>query len=198
MPRLSKMLSGLVVVLSGPSGVGKTTISRCLMRDPLFRFSISATTRPPRENEKDGVDYHFLSLEEFRAKISADGFVEYVEVYEGVLYGTLRAPLDEAVASGEVMLLDIDVDGSEKIRAMNYPLLRIFISPPDYDELAKRLKGRGTDDEKSIEKRMKRWKKEMECGTSFDLKVVNDDLGACIESVHRAIAARYLRGPTED
>lgn len=174
---------GTVLILSGPSGSGKSTLtSRALTEFPTLTFSISCTTRAPRGAEKDGVDYYFLTREKFEEHIAAGDFLEYACVH-GNFYGTLRSEVAKRVEEGKDVLLDIDVQGAEKIlkKAENDPLLArcvetLFIAPPSYTELERRLRGRGTDSEESIVKRLGNARKEMECFHKYGFLIINDDV----------------------
>ena len=144
--------SGKLVVFSAPSGSGKTTLVHHLLQQGLpIGFSISATSRPPRGKEKDGVDYFFMSENSFREKIAEDAFLEYEEVYEGTFYGTLRSEVDRLWKTGKSVLFDIDVVGGLNVKRQ-YPdqCLALFIQPPSLSELEKRLRRRGTDNEKKL------------------------------------------------
>ncbi len=178
-----------LAVLSAPSGGGKTTIVRRLLEDnSSFGVSISCTTRRPRKGEEDGVHYYFLSESEFRAKIAEGGFVEWAEVH-GHLYGTPVTELERLWALGKQILFDIDVQGGINIKK-KYPdnTLLIFISPPDFQVLEQRLRSRGTDDEKTVEKRLKNGIKETNIAKeSYDNFVVNDDLDSAVADVERII-----------
>lgn len=170
-----------IVVLTAPSGAGKTTIAHRLMETvPEARFSVSATTRPPREGEADGVDYFFLSDEAFRARIVEGAFLEYQEVYPGVLYGTLRAEI-ERVAEDGAALLDIDVKGALNVKRLyGDRCLTVFIQPPSLAVLAERLQGRETETETSLAARLERARHEIEYATEFDAVIVNDDLDTAV------------------
>ena len=166
---------GRMVLISGPSGCGKSTIIQRLVSDERVEFSVSATTRPIREGEVDGVDYHFLSREEFRAKVEVGAFVEYAEVY-GNMYGTLRAPMDAAIAARRVFLVEIDVQGALQLRALDEPGVYVFIAPPSFDELKRRLVGRGTESPEVLERRLKKAEDEYRERVKYDHVVINDDL----------------------
>ena len=144
---------GRMVVISGPSGSGKSTICKRLLQDPRVVFSVSATTRKLRPGEVDGRDYHFLSVEEFRQRIARGEFIEHAEVY-GNLYGTLREPLAQAIDSGRLYLLEIDVQGALQLKALGEPGQYIFIAPPDFEELRRRLKQRNTETPEALERRL--------------------------------------------
>jgi guanylate kinase len=171
-----------MVLISGPSGCGKSTIIQRLVSDERVEFSVSATTRPIREGEVDGVDYHFLSKEEFRAKVEVGAFVEYAEVY-GNMYGTLRAPMDAAIAARRVFLVEIDVQGALQLRALDEPGVYVFIAPPSFDELKRRLVGRGTESPEVLERRLKKAEDEYRERVKYDHVVINDDLDRAVEEV---------------
>ena len=173
---------GRMLVISGPSGSGKSTICRRLLEDPRVTFSISATTRAMRAGEVDGRDYRFLSKEAFSAHVQAGDFIEYAEVH-GNMYGTLRAPMDEAIANGGVFLLEIDVQGALQLRGLDVPGLYVFIEPPNLEILRRRLVGRGTDAPEVIERRLKKAEDEMRERTKYDHVVTNDDLARALGEV---------------
>ena len=178
---------GGLVVLSGPSGVGKTSICKRLAEDERVVLSVSATTRPPRPGEVHGREYFFLTREEFEEKIRRGEFVEYNEVFgNGVLYGSLREELEKGLAlPGRYYLMEIDVKGARNVKEAGYEGRYIFIAPPSLDELLRRLAGRGTDDPASIEERLKKARWEMEQRKYYDRVVVNDDLDRAVEEVRR-------------
>ena len=181
--------SGKLVVFSAPSGSGKTTLVHHLLQQGLpVGFSISATSRPPRGKEKDGVDYFFMSENSFREKIAENAFLEYEEVYEGTFYGTLRSEVDRLWKTGKTVLFDIDVVGGLNVKRQ-YPdqCLALFIQPPSLSELEKRLRGRGTDDEKKIKERLTKATKELDLANQFDKVIVNDDLETAKEEVGKAV-----------
>lgn len=185
------MARGKLIVISAPSGAGKTTIAQTVLAShPSMKFSVSATTRPRRENEADGRDYYFLSKDEFRRRVDAGKFVEWEEIY-GNYYGTLKAELDRCLAEGTHLLFDIDVKGALSIKRHYPEALLIFIRPPSIEMLLDRLKGRKTEDAATIVRRMERAPMEMETGMKFDHQVVNDDLGRAIAEVEK-IVQTYL------
>src|SRR5580765_2550254 len=142
-----------MVVISGPSGSGKSTICRRLLEDPRVVFSVSATTRKQREGEVDGRDYHFLARDEFKKRVERGEFIEHAEVY-GNMYGTLRAPMQQAMKQGKLSLLEIDVQGALQLKALGEPGIYIFIAPPDYEELRRLLVKRNTDTPEMLERRL--------------------------------------------
>ena len=173
------MPTGLLIV-SAPSGSGKSTIVQWLMREhPELRlaFSISATSRPPRGTEQHGVEYFFLSPEEFRQKIQEDAFLEYEEVYEDRFYGTLKEQVERQLAAGQSVVFDVDVKGGLRIKEFyGERAMSLFIQPPSVEELRRRLEGRGTDSPEQIEERLAKAKYEMSFAPRFDHIVVNDNL----------------------
>ena len=173
---------GRMVLISGPSGCGKSTIIQRLISDARVEFSVSATTRPIREGEVEGVDYHFLTAEQFRSKVEEGAFIEYAEVY-GNLYGTLRAPMEAAIAAGRVFLVEIDVQGALQLRALDEPGVYVFISPPSFEELQRRLVGRGTESPEVLERRLKKAEDEYRERVKYDHIVINDELDLAVEQV---------------
>ena len=178
--------NGRMVVISGPSGSGKSTLCKRLLADPRVHFSVSATTRTPRPGEVDGRDYRFLDAETFRRLIREGAFIEHAEVH-GNMYGTLRAPMEEALARGEVYLLEIDVQGALQLRALEEPGLYIFVAPPDMEVLRRRLVGRGTDAPEVIERRLKKAEDEMREQVKYDHVVINNDLERALGEVRHLI-----------
>ena len=173
-------MKGKVLIVSAPSGSGKSTIVNFLMKEhPEFRlaFSVSATSRPPRGQEQDGVDYYFLSEEEFRRHIEADDFLEYEEVYEGRFYGTLKSQVEEKLAAGKNVVFDVDVKGGINIKKYyGEAALSVFIQPPSVEALRERLIGRNTDEMGQIEQRLAKAEYEMSFASQFDRILVNDNL----------------------
>lgn len=173
-------MKGKVLIVSAPSGSGKSTIVNFLMKEhPEFRlaFSVSATSRPPRGQEQDGVDYYFLSAEEFRRHIDADDFLEYEEVYEGRFYGTLKSQVEEKLAAGKNVVFDVDVKGGINIKKYyGEAALSVFIQPPSVEALRERLIGRNTDEMGQIEQRLAKAEYEMSFASQFDRVLVNDNL----------------------
>ena len=180
---------GKVVIFSAPSGSGKTTIVRRLLeRYNQFEFSISATSRAPRGEERDGVDYYFLSLEAFAQKVQEEAFVEWEEVYAGTSYGTLKSEVERIWAKGNVILFDVDVMGGINLkRIFGEKACSIFIMPPSIEELRRRLIGRATDTMEVIEKRVAKAAFEIEKAPQFDHTVVNDDLEQAIEDTRHIL-----------
>lgn len=179
------LMKGKIIIITAPSGAGKTSITRYLLKKyPMLAFSVSAATREPRGREKDGVDYYFLSPEEFRQKIKNDEFVEWEMVYEGKYYGTLKAELQRIWAEGKTPILDIDVKGAIHVQQQcQGKALSIFVLPPSIDELHKRLKARGTESAENIATRLNKATYELSFSHSFNKVVINDVLGeACAET----------------
>jgi len=173
---------GKIVIFSAPSGSGKTTIVRELLkRFPQFEFSVSATSRRPRGQERDGVDYYFLTDEAFMRKVEEGAFVEWEEVYNGTRYGTLRSEVERIWAKGHVILFDVDVMGGINLkRIFGGDACSIFIMPPSIGELRRRLEGRGTDSPEAIERRIGKAEFELGKASEFDHTVVNDRLDEAV------------------
>jgi len=185
---------GKAVIFSAPSGAGKTTIVRHLLGHPELNlaFSISATTRPPRGTEQDGVDYHFLTVEAFKARIDSGALLEWEEVYPGKFYGTLHAELERLWAAGKTVVFDVDVVGGANLRRLlGDSALAVFIQPPSLDVLRQRLERRGTDAPERIEERLAKAEWELEQHVHFDKVLINDDLAAA-----QAQALEWLRAYT--
>jgi guanylate kinase len=175
---------GKMLVISGPSGSGKTTICKRLLQDPRVRFSISATTRAPRPGEIPGRDYHFVSREAFKSKMAAGEFIESADVY-GNMYGTLRKPMEEALERGEVYLLEIDVQGALQLKTLGEPGIYVFIAPPDFEELRRRLTARKTEAPEVLERRLQKAEDEWRERTKYDFIVVNDEVERAASEVRR-------------
>ncbi len=178
------MERGKLIVISAPSGCGKTTITNAILeRHPEFTFSVSATTRPKRHNEKHGKHYFFLTKEEFDQAIENNALVEWEKIY-GNFYGTLKSVVDEALAQGKILMFDVDVNGGLSIKKQ-YPedAVLIFIEPPGLEDLKKRLRRRNTEDDEQLNQRLERVPMELETGKLYDYSVVNDDLKKAIDEV---------------
>lgn len=192
---MSPVRRGILIILSSPSGAGKSTLSRRLLElDPEVRFSISATTRPPRPGERDGVEYLFKQRPEFEAMVQAGQMLEHAEVF-GNLYGTPRAPVEAAVASGLDVLFDVDWQGGQQIRAsdLREAAVSIFILPPSIAALEARLCGRGQDTPEVVARRMATSRDEISHWAEYDYVLVNENLKQCEEELRAIIAAERLR-----
>ncbi|MBQ3005080.1 MAG: guanylate kinase [Clostridia bacterium] len=184
---------GTLIIFSGPSGSGKDTVlNELLQKHDDVKLSISATTRKPRENEVDGVHYYFISKEDFEKKIDDNEMLEYA-VYGDNYYGTPKAPVDKWLTEGKTVILKIEVQGAEKIRKMYPEALSIFIMPPSLAVLEKRIRGRQSEKEEDIIKRLSIAKNELERACEYDFAVINDDLDDAVEDVASIIKAEKLR-----
>lgn len=186
---------GLLLILSSPSGAGKSTLSRRLLEaDPEVRFSISATTRPPRPGEQEGQDYFFKSRREFEAMVAAGEMLEHAEVF-GNLYGTPRAPVEAAIARGQDVLFDVDWQGGQQIRhsTLRDAVVSVFILPPSIAELESRLRARGLDTDRVVAERMARSRDEISHWAEYDYVLINENLAQCEAELKAIIAAERLR-----
>ncbi len=185
---------GLMFILSSPSGAGKTTISRMLLqRDPEIKLSVSATTRPMREGEVDGKDYHFVSQEQFDQMVENSEFLEWATVF-GNSYGTPKAQVKAGLREGQDYLFDIDWQGTQQLyQKMEVDVVRVFILPPSLEELQRRLNGRGTDSPEVIAARMERARAEISHWDGYDYVVVNDDVESCYAQVCEILHAERMR-----
>ena len=189
--------TGILFVISAPSGAGKTTLCTALRQKPDFVWSVSCTTRAPRTGEINGEDYHFLSREEFARRLQTGEFLEYAEVH-GNHYGTLKAPVLENLKNGIDVLLDIDTHGVDNIRACGDPIILqaladVFIMPPDLEELRRRLMRRGTETEEQVEIRMSNAAREMECWRDYRYTIISGSMEENIEKFRAVMRAeRYL------
>ena len=174
------VMRGKLIIISAPSGTGKSTIIGWLMKEHPelnLAFSISCTSRPPRGTEQNGVEYFFLTPEEFRQRIENDEFLEYEEVYEGRFYGTLKAQVERQLEAGQNVVFDVDVKGGVNIKKYyGDEALSLFIQPPSVEELRRRLTGRGTDTAEAIAERLAKAEYELTFAPQFDHVIVNDDL----------------------
>ena len=172
-------MTGKAIIFSAPSGAGKSTVVKHLLGlHPEFEFSVSATSRPPRGAEKNGVEYHFIDAQQFRRLIAEDAFVEYEEVYKDRFYGTLKSEVERIWAKGNVLVFDVDVKGGVNLKKFfSQQALSVLICPPDMETLEKRLRGRGTDSEKDIAERLSKAASELEFAKGrFDVEIINDKL----------------------
>ncbi|MCI9286092.1 MAG: guanylate kinase [Muribaculaceae bacterium] len=183
-------MAGKIIIISAPSGCGKSTIINAILStgEVDMQFSISATNRPPRAGEEHGVNYYFLSDEEFRSEIAAEAFVEYEEVYPGRFYGTLKREVERITSGGHNVILDIDVKGGVNVKRLYGDRARsIFILPPSVDELRRRLEHRGTETPDSLAQRVGKAEAEIAFAPQFDVRVVNDDLDKAVAETSRII-----------
>ena len=187
------MPKGKTFIICGPSGVGKgTVVSRLLEADPTLYFSVSATTRAPRAGEADGVHYHFLTRERFQEWIDAGDFLEHAQ-FVGNFYGTPRRYVDEAMDQGRDVLLDIEIQGAEQIHQKRPEAVRIYIAPPSWEELERRLTGRGTEDGEKIRSRLARGREEFAAAKDFDYFVINDTVDHAVAEIRAIMAAEHCR-----
>ncbi|MBQ8086655.1 MAG: guanylate kinase [Lachnospiraceae bacterium] len=184
--------NGMLIVISGFSGVGKGTAVKKLVEKYGYSLSVSATTRAPRVGEVDGVDYHFKTVEEFQNLIDYNGFIEWAQYVENY-YGTPKKFVEDELAKGNNVILEIEVQGAMHIKEQYPDAVLIFITAPDADTLKERLEGRGTEDAKVIAKRLKRAYEEIDDMVQYDYLVVNDDLDVCVDDIHSVICAESFR-----
>lgn len=184
---------GKTFIISGPSGVGKSTVLGALFegRDDLY-FSVSATTRAPRPTEKPDVDYHFIEAETFRQWIEDGEFLEYAE-YVGNFYGTPKKFVDAAMAEGKDVILDIEIQGATQVHELRPDVVRIFIAPPSWEELERRLTARGTDSPEKVQRRLLRAKVELENAGHYDYFVINDTVENAVEELRAIMLAEHCR-----
>lgn len=188
MSEVAETRRGRLFVIAAPSGAGKTSLVRALMeREPALRFSISYTTRKQRPNEVDGHDYFFVTPEEFIAMIGRGEFLEHARVFDNY-YGTARQQVEDSLAAGQDLILEIDWQGAQQVRAAMPECISIFILPPSRDELERRLRGRGTDPEEVIQRRLRDAAADMAHWREFGHVIVNDDFAAALASLRAIIA----------
>ncbi|MDX2359390.1 MAG: guanylate kinase [Crocinitomicaceae bacterium] len=180
---------GKCIIFSAPSGAGKTTIVHHLLKQDLgLEFSVSACSRDPRENEVTGKDYHFLGIELFKQKIQENAFVEWEEVYTNNFYGTLKSEMERIWSEGKTVIFDVDVIGGLNLKKQFADVaFAVFVKPPSYEELEKRLRGRSTESEDKINQRMEKANKELSFAPKFDVILVNDDLKEACEKAEELV-----------
>ena len=184
----NKSFNKKLYVISGSSGVGKGTVLNAFMqKHPDFMLSISCTTRQPREGEVDGVNYFFLTQEEFKECVEQDKFLEWAE-FAGNFYGTKKKYIEQCLADGKNVILEIETTGALKVKEKMPEAVLIFIAPPSIEELEQRLRGRHSEDETTIQRRLNEVKKELECAKKYDYKVINDTVANAVWTIEKIIA----------
>lgn len=188
------MNEGCLLVLSGPSGCGKgTVVKRLLERDPKLRLSVSMTTRVPREGEVDGVSYHFVTKEQFDRTVEQGGAMEYARCGNGDCYGTPAAPVKEWREEGMDVILEIDIQGYRQVKEKAPDAVGIFIMPPSFGELSRRLHERGTESEEKIRQRLKTGKEEIRCAGEYQYIVVNDAMEDAVDQIEAILKAEHAK-----
>lgn len=205
--KASQKKPGVLIIMSGPSGAGKSTVCKPILdAEESLNFSVSCTTRQPRAGEVNGIHYHFISKSEFEEKIVTDDFLEYAEVH-GNYYGTLKSEVENKIHQGNDVLLDIDVQGAMQIKeilenqkksnsnklCLADSVIYVFVAPPSFEELETRLRGRGTENEETLTKRLNNARNEMNHQFDYDYLIVNDDLSKAQDSLHSVIKAARCR-----
>ena len=187
------MRRGKTFILCGPSGVGKgTVVARLLASNPTLYFSVSATTRPPRPGEQDGVHYHFLSREQFQQWIDEDAFLEHAE-FVGNCYGTPKLYVDKAMEQGRDVILDIEIQGADQVHRKRPEAVRIYVAPPSWAELERRLIGRGTENMDKVRSRLARGREEFAAAKNFDYFVINDTVDRAVAEISAIMCAEHCR-----
>lgn len=185
MTRATPPAGGRLTVLTGPSGVGKGTLVKLLLeRHPQIWLSVSATTRAPRQGEEEGRSYFFLSREAFEQHVAGGGLLEWAE-FAGNLYGTPRQPVEERLAEGRPVLLEIELEGARQVRRSFPAAFQVFLEPPSFEELERRIRGRGTDSEEAIARRLERARIELAAAPEFDARLVNGELETALAALER-------------
>ena len=189
-----ELKKGVILAFSAPSGAGKTTIVRSILAEfPELLFSVSATTRKKRHNEKNGVDYFFITEDEFKSKIDHNEFVEWEKVYD-YYYGTLKSYINDNINNGKSVILEIDVKGALEVKNIYPEAVLIFITPPSFDELVKRLTNRQTEDEDDLKKRIERAKMELSLKNKFDYVIENNELDKAVSDAKSLIEKIIHKG----
>ena len=189
---MSEFVRGKTFIVAGPSGVGKGTVLKELFKKRDLYYSVSATTRAPREGEVDGVHYHFLDVEEFRALIAEDALLEHAE-YAGNYYGTPKRYVDEAMDRGQDVILEIEMQGARQVCAKRPETVRIFIGPPSWEELERRLVTRGTDSPEKIAQRLKQARVELDNAGEYDYLIINDTVEKAAAELDAILCAEHCR-----
>lgn len=189
---MNQLKRGKTFIVSGPSGVGKGTVLKELFKKRDLYYSVSATTRDPREGEVDGVHYHFMAAEEFRTMIAEDALLEHAE-YAGNYYGTPKRYVDQAMEQGRDVVLEIELQGARQVHAKRPETIRIFIGPPSWEELERRLVSRGTDAPEKIAQRLARARIEMESAGEYDYLVINENVEEAAEELAAIMRAEHCR-----
>jgi len=187
------MIRGKTFIICGPSGVGKgTVVARLLASDPSLYFSVSATTRDPRPGEVNGIHYHFLTQEQFQQWIDEDAFLEHAE-FVGNRYGTPALYVDRAMDQGRDVILDIEIQGADQVKKKRPATIRIYVAPPSWAELERRLIGRGTESMEKVRSRLERGKQEFAAAKDFDYFVINDTVDRAVEEIRAIMRAEHCR-----
>ena len=187
------MRRGKTFIICGPSGVGKgTVVAKLLASDPTLYFSVSATTRDPRPGEIDGKHYHFLSREQFAQWVEEDAFLEHAE-FVGNCYGTPKKFIDKAMEQGRDVILDIEIQGAEQVHTKRPDAVRIYVAPPSWEELERRLIGRGTEDMEKVKSRLARGKEEFLVAKDFDYFVINDTVDRAVDEISAIMCAEHCK-----
>ena len=186
------MEKGLLIVISGPAGSGKGTVNAQLLKTGEFAFSVSATTRAPRPGEVDGVNYYYITHEEFESRIASGDMLEYTS-YVGNYYGTPKAYVEQMLDEGKDVILEIEMQGAMKVKEKMPETLLVFVTPPTAMELKNRLIGRGTEDMETIQARLRRASEETVYMDKYDYLLINDDLDECVKELHGIIQAEHSK-----